>query len=851
MKSNQPPKAIELKKENTLPMRFFKKIVHLENGIRLIGDYHAFIRILADDLVKIAILPPDVEESESLCGYKKQWNKTEYIIEEKEGRVELITEKLIVRITKEPFAIDFLTKNGELINGDVPKMGSGYERYYHGCTDKHQDSEQLISESGLRPYLFRQTDESECIYGLGEHLGRLNKKGCSLGQWNSDCYEYVEEPDLYMYGSVPFHIGLKKVGKKSGQAYGLFFDNTHRIEYRLDPHHHGQYHMFADGGLLTYYFMFGPEIPNVLERYTELTGRIQLPNLWALGYHQAHFTYRTAEEVVEVARKHREHRIPLDAMYTDIDYMHGAMVFTFGKGYKKPESWALQLHDLGVRWVAVNDPTVKVESGYFVYEEGLKQDAFVKQTNGEIFIGDSWPGNVVYPDAANSNVRKWWAEKHEVLFKPGADGIWNDMTEPASFAPFGGPCTHFYHTIPMSCIHEEDSLKHQKRQIPHREFHNIFAHFFALAVHEGFERFKPDVRPFVTSRNFFAGTQRLVTVWTGDCTPTWQVLRQSLQLHMNLGLSGFPFVGTDIGGFTNMTSPELMARWIQLGAFYPFARNQYGPFNGESPYPGNELYHYPDWVLNIGRTYLSLRYELLPYTYTQFWKSTWNGQPIQQPLVYQFQEDENTYEIQDQFMWGSDLMVAPVVHKGSQERDVYLPKGQGWVDYWTDEILNGGQSVHRKSPVELMPIYVKMNVIIPRREVQQYVDEQKLRVLQLSIYVDQQAETLFYEDDGHSLAHQRGIYNKMKLEVLKQKKEIIFRASMEHDGFASTIESYLLQIHHIHNKPKKVAPLNGETYTEKSDKNRLYPGMWHYEELSSILYVHLPKQDREEIRILL
>ncbi|MEC0664467.1 glycoside hydrolase family 31 protein [Priestia flexa] len=875
MAANQPPVALELQRDNL--DRFELESWSLRSyGLSLIGrdGYHGDIRVLAPDLVKVDILPEGEEAFNTPGVLKTDWDTPEFDIEESDDNILISTSSLVISVQIEPFGINLYDTDMNLISGSHPN-GMGYERFPFqdwtrsvvpfGSQEKN-DSQEMVDIRRLRPFVFRESDDTEHIYGLGMHASPQDLKPIdSVGQWNSDAYGYQFEPEAYLYASNPFHIGLKDIETDDGiehKAYAMYLDNTYRVEHRLgrEQNDDSSYHFFSYGGNLSLYIMFGPEIPTIVERFTELTGRIELPPVWALGLQQSHWTYPSSEVILEVARRYREAEIPLDAMHTDIDYFGpGFRVFTFNESYKNPEIWAAELEEMGVKWVAIVNPGINSEEPlYFVAEEAFERDVLVRTGLGEVYEARVWPDEAVWTDYALEEGREWWAGQFGFMFEAGLDGIWQDMTEPAVFPPTSPEnMADFYHTMPMDNVHA--NIYGEPGPIFHREFHNLYGNFTAISHNRAFEMFLPNTRKFILTRNAFTGIQRYATVWTGDSTSNWEGFRGTFGIHQNMGLSGWTLMGTDFGGFVALPSAELMARWIQGGFAAPYVRDHYDDIEKSVPtppgpeFPGQEMYNFPEWVQEVARQYIGLRYRLLPYLYSEVYKASQTGWLIQQPLTFQFQDDPDTHKITYQYMFGECIMVAPVVQQGERFKYVYFPSGTQWVDWYTDEIIDGGQRMLVDAPRDFLPLYVKRNCIIPSRELQQYTGQRPLRNLQLDVYLGadsaDRAEYEFYLDDQNTFDYRDGEFDLTGFVADRTRRgNIIFTREEIEDGFDDPIERYTLVFHHVMRRPRRVQVSSSPSadITEVDSLDCLEDNTFFYDSCANLLYVQVGR-DFEEV----
>ena len=387
--------------------------------------------------------------------------------------------------------------------------------------------------------------------------------------------------------------------------------------------------------------------------------------------------------------------------------------------------------------MVIVDPGVKVDPAYPVCAEGLARDAFCRLPDGQHFVGPVWPGDCYFPDFADPEVRVWWGGLYGRLLETGVAGVWNDMNEPAIF-----PAA----TMPDSVQHRAEGAA---GRVAHRTLHNAYGQLMAQACAEGLRRLRPDERPFVISRAGYAGIQRHALTWTGDNVSTWDHLRLTIPMILNLGLSGQPFAGPDTGGFSGDADGELVTRWTQLGAFLPFFRNHSAlGTRSQEPYVFGEPFE------SICRRYIELRYRLLPAIYTAFWQAAERGMPVARPLALAFPADRRTASLDDEYLFGDALLVAPILERGARGRGVYLPQG-AWYDFWSGARLAGPGDVPAHAPLETLPLYARAGSVVPLGPVMQYTDQLVPRTLDLHIFPGD-GESWLYEDDGHTLAHVRG-----------------------------------------------------------------------------------------------
>jgi alpha-glucosidase len=640
----------------------------------------------------------------------------------------LRTGSLRVRVSYAPFRIAFASADGQALDEDDPARGMGY--------------------SGRATRAWKRLGVDDHVYGLGEKTGELDKRGRYRGgydyaMWNSDTYAYTDDTDP-LYVSVPFYIVLRH-----GRAHGIFLDNTFRTSFDIGKEDPGLISFGAVDGVLDYYFIDGPTPKDVVRRYTELTGRTPLPPLWALGYNQCRYSYYPEAKVRAIADTFRQKHIPADVIWLDIHYEDGYNPFTWDpQRFPDPPRMVADLRDQGFRVVTIVDPHPKAQPGWSVYDTGLAAGAFVKNPDGSVHKAPVWPSNAeknpgpsVFPDFTKASARAWWGDQLKTPYVDvGIAGIWNDMNEPAVF-------TEPWHTMDLDVRHDGDGQPTDEREI-----HNVYGQLNSRATFEGLARLRPDERPFVLTRATFAGGQRWAAVWPGDNVSDWFALRATIPMFSNMGLSGFSFIGADIGGFAEAPSPELFTRWLQTGVFYPFMRTHttFGT-------PDQEPWSYGPEHEAINRRAIEMRYQLLPEVYTVMEEASRTGLPALRPLLLEYPEDEKTYQRQDEFLFGRDLLVAPVLREGVREREVYLPQGT-WFDYATGKRFDGGKPVVVPVTMEAIPVFVRGGSIVFRQPVVQHTGAMAGQALRLLVAGDGAAEGSEYEDDGHTLAHDRGVF---------------------------------------------------------------------------------------------
>lgn len=597
----------------------------------------------------------------------------------------------------------------------------------------------------------KASKDGECFYGLGDKATQMNLKGKRLENFATDQYAFQKDQEP-LYKVVPFYIGLQ-----NKQSYGIFFDNTFRTYFDFCHERRNVTSYWAEGGEMNYYFIYGPQMQDVVTTYTDLTGKPELPPLWALGYHQCKWSYYPESNFKAIAAKFRELKIPCDALYLDIDYMDGFRCFTWNKDYfPDPKRMVAELAEDGFKTVVIIDPGIKIDKEYSVYKEALEKDYFCKRADGPYMKGKVWPGECNFPDYTNPAVREWWAGLFKELISDiGVKGVWNDMNEPAIMEVPNK-------TFPMDVRHDYDG-----NPCSHRKAHNIYGTQMARATYHGVKRFAYPKRPFVITRSAYAGAQRYSSSWTGDNIATWEHLWIANIQMQRMSISGMGFTGSDIGGFAEQPSGELYARWIQLGVFHPFCRTHSSGDHGDQ-----EPWAFDEEVIDITRKFVNLRYQLLPYLYTMFWQYIEEGIPMLKPLVYFDQEDTQTHYRNDEFIFGNQILVCPILEPNALGRRMYLPRGI-WYNYWTNEQVKGGKEIWVDTKFDEIPIFVKAGAIIPKYPVQQYVGELQFDELTLDVYYKEGKEkSVVYEDAQDGYDYKKGRYSFLSFLTNGKQKEL-------------------------------------------------------------------------------
>ena len=576
------------------------------------------------------------------------------------------------------------------------------------------------------------------LYGTGECAGPLLRNGHVTEAWNYDAFGYgLGDPNLYT--AHPWVLAVRA----DGTAFGVLADTTERCEMDL----RGGITFRAPNYQFPLIVIEGDSPQEVMVGLGRLTGTIDMPPKWAVGYHQCRYSYNPDSRVKEVAQEFRDRKLPADVIWMDIDYMDGYRVFTFDEEqFPDPAGLNEWLDERGWSNVWMIDPGVKKEDGYFVYDSGTAHDVWVKDAEGGVYTGEVWPGVCVFPDYLRSDVRRWWAGLYEDFMALGIDGVGNDMKEPAVF----NVATK---TMPEDNRHDADPELGGPGD--HARYHNVYGMMMIKATREGVMEVNPDKRPFVLSRANYIGGHRYGATWTGDNSANWPHLEMSIPMTLNLSLSGQPFCGPDIGGFAYNGDGELFARWMGYGALLPFSRGHTAKGNIDK-----EPWSFGPEVEATSRRALERRYRLMPYLYTQFWVSSRTGLPIAAPTFFADPADPALRSEDDSFLLGEDLLVVAKVTPEA-DRVAVLPRpidGVAWARFDFPSFDGGRDSKDIHQP----DLYIKPGSIITAAPVTQYFGDRPDSRDELHLIVhlgaDGTAEGTIYEDAGEGWGFKDGEY---------------------------------------------------------------------------------------------
>ncbi|WP_348825665.1 glycoside hydrolase family 31 protein [Flavobacterium aestuarii] len=732
-------------------------------------------------------------------------------VNEETSAYEIFTEQLRIRINKNPFKLQVYDKYQKLLFNDYNEKG-------YVKNNKH-----------IASYKTLKSDEQ--FFGLGEKAGTLNRRGKSYKMWNSDqpCYGVNEDP---LYKSIPFFM--------STNHYGIFFDNTYKTEFKFGSESNDYYSFEAPNGEMVYYFMYGNDYKEIIKNYIDLTGKPIMPPKWALGFSQCRGNYTAENQAKEIASEFRKRKIPCDIIYQDIGWVEGLQDFDWKKSnYQNPKEMVKKMGDQGFKMIISQDPVIS-QANKKQWEEANSNSYFTidSRTGKSYDMPWPWGGNCGVVDFTKPEVADWWGSYQQKPLDDGVRGFWTDMGEPA-----------------WSNEDATDRLNMKHHLGMHDEIHNVYGFTWDKAVTEQFYKHNPNKRIFQMTRAAYAGLQRYTFGWSGDSgngnnvLEGWNQFANQIPVGLSAGLGIIPFWTSDISGYCGDIKDydamsELYVRWMQFGIFNPLSRAHHEGGNAVEPWVfGTE-------VENITRSAIELKYQLFPYIYTYARVAHDTGMPLMRALFLEFPNEIETFELNGQFLFGRELLVAPVVEKGAVTKKVYFPEGE-WINYNNNKnIYKGNQWVTVDAPLNAIPIFVKKGSIIPTMPVMQYIHEKPIYPVSFDVYPDKvgkESSFVLYEDDGESRDYEKDVFCKTKITALANSSgyEIHINAREDNGYKPLGTRNYIVKLH-CDGKPKNILVNTSKIKKEQIEKLN-EKALADYENISyswddkqGIVYVKLP-----------
>lgn len=764
------------------------------------------INLYSEGIVKVWIDPEGTFErnNDSYAVLDKEANGSANVSETPQG-YEIYTGNLIIRINKSPFRIRFFDKYQKLLLED------------------YQDKGFLLNDESMSVSKTLRADEN--IYGLGEKAGPLNRRGRSYKMWNSDkpCYGVNEDP---LYKSIPFFM--------SNYGYGLFFDNTYKTTYDFGEENDNYFTFGTPGGEMIYYFLFGPTYKEIISRYIELTGHPIMPPKWALGFSQCRGLLTNEKLTRDIAAGYRERNIPCDIIYQDIGWTQHLQDFEWRDGnYDDPVQMVSDLDDQGFKVIVSQDPVIS-QANKSQWQEADSLGFFAKDVRTGKTYDMPWPwgGNCGVVDFTNPEVADWWGAYQQKVIDDGVRGFWTDMGEPA-----------------WSNEESTDRLNMEHHDGMHDEVHNVYGLTWDKVVTEQFEKRNPNTRVFQMTRAAFAGLQRYTFGWSGDTgngynvTEGWKQLANQIPVGLSAGMGGIPFWSCDISGYCGDIEDydamaELYARWMQFGVFNPLSRAHHEGNNAVEPWL------FGDEVEAISKAAIELKYTLFPYIYTYARVAHDTGLPLMRPMFLEYPDDPETENLGTQFMFGEELLVAPVMEEAAANKRVYLPEGE-WYDYHDPRIsYEGGQWIDYPVTLESIPLFVRQGAVVPTMPVMQYIHEDPGYPLTYEVFparVNRTASFEIYEDDGETNDYKRDVYLKriFQCKTTRAGFEITLDTKSQ-NGYKTSERKSIIHLY-TNKEPGGVTTAGGDKLKKGErhiGKNRM---AWYYDKDQNICVIRVPE----------
>ncbi|NEU08527.1 DUF4968 domain-containing protein [Flavihumibacter sp. R14] len=796
-------------------------VFNCENNAKVLLEF------CSGQVVKVWIDPAGKFErkNESFAVVNEKLGELKINVNDEASAYEIFTGQLRVRVNKRPFSLQIFDKYQKLLLGDY--LDQGFVK----------EDKRLVS--------YKSLGSDEQFFGLGEKGGPLNRRGRSYKMWNSDnpCYGVNDDP---LYKSIPFFMSSKR--------YGIFFDNTYKTEFKFGSESNDYFSFEAPAGEMLYYFIFGNDYKEIISQYTELTGAPIMPPKWAFGFSQSRGMYTYETQARSIAAEFRQRNIPCDIIFQDIGWVQQLQDFEWNKDrYKDPRGMLKHLDSLGFKMIVSQDPVISQKNGNLAEEGGTNGKGFNKQwieaDSLGYFTTDSrtgksydmpwpWGGNCGVVDFTKPGVADWWGKYQQKPVSDGVRGFWTDMGEPAWTNEDAKDRLFMKHHLGM-----------------HDEIHNVYGLTWDKVVTEQFEKHNPNKRIFQMTRAAYAGLQRYTFGWSGDSgngnnvLEGWGQLANQIPVALSAGMGLIPFWATDISGYCgeikdHKAMAELYTRWMQFGVFNPLSRAHHEGDNAVEPWmfgPETE---------NISREAIRLKYKLFPYIYTYAREAHDTGMPLMRALLLEYPNDTETFKTDGQFLFGKELLVAPVVEKGATTKKVYLPEGD-WIDFNDGKTsYKGGQWITAAAPLNVIPLFVRKGSIIPMMPVMQYIHEKPSYPLNLEVFPaaeNQEASFELYEDEGENNDYKKDIYCKTRFtcQTLKSGYKVNIQ-KREEKGYTPAGKRNLVIKLHLESKPKsvlvnlsKIKPVKPGSLTESvnGDFEKL---IWSWDETTGVCTIKVP-----------
>jgi len=737
-------------------------IVTVSDGYYRIVVYHK-------KAFQVSFFPNDFEVKSFSYAVGAKPEKPDYLIKDESNVVKIESKGLKLFITKKPFNMSFY-RYSELLFAE----NEGYIK---------TDSSQIINF---------KIDDNEVLFGGGARVLGMNRRGNNLEMYNKAHYGYETHSELMNF-TLPMYISSKK--------YVVLFDNASMGNLDLDSKKNNTIQYETVSGAINYFVVASNDWFDLSDQLTNLTGRQPMPPRWAFGNFSSRFGYHSQKEVLKTVDKYFEDEIPLDAVIVDI--------YWFGKGIKgsmgnldwyrdsfpEPDKMIKQLKSKGVKPILVTEPFILTTSNK--WQEAVDEQILGTDTAGNPYTFDFYFGNTGLIDVFKPEAREWFWNIYKDLTQQGIAGWWGDLGEPE--------------VHPAALQHVNGSAN---------EVHNAYGHEWAKLIYEGYKKDFPNTRPFILMRAGFAGSQRYGMIpWTGDVSRTWGGLVPQPELALQMGMQGLAYMHSDLGGFAiaDTTKPiddELYIRWLQYGVFQPIFRP-----HAQEQVPSEPVFQIESTKAQAKKS-IDLRYRLLPYNYSLAFDNNQTGKPLMYPLFYIEPKNADLLNYDEAYMWGDAFLVSPVKEAGKQNQKVYLPKGNSWINYYTNELFKGGQEITQSLTIDNIPVFVKGGEFVPMLAEAKQTQYYSINEFEMHYYADEEVRSsnyALYNDDGETNnSFEKGIFEILNFDAKNNEKMLTITVERKTGKSYNKMDENLITffLHNISKKPKKIL-VNGEKYPDK------------------------------------
>lgn len=671
-------------------------------------------------------------------------------------------------------------------------------RYTYGrCMETGAVLEKPEIEAGVLPFFAVDENEKtftyrmaehDRVYGLGENLRGMNKRGWIYESKCTDDPNHTEDKRS-LYAAHNFFV------VDGTELFGVFIDYPGILSIDIGYTKMDTLKVQVSDWNLEFYLITGADVKDVVKQFRKMIGRSYIPPLWAFGYGQSRWGYKSEEDIREVVKKYRECQIPLDSVYLDIDYMERFKDFTLNpETFPNFKEFVEEMKQERIHLVPIIDAGVKQEDGYPIYEEGIEKGYFCKKEDGTPFVAAVWPGKALFPDMLNTEARNWFGDQYKFLLDQGIEGFWNDMNEPSIFYTedrlksvmekldeYKGKNLDIHSFFEFQGLvsglsnNEEDYKEFYHNmdgvRVRHDRVHNLFGYNMTKAAGEAFERLVPEKRILMFSRSSYIGMHRYGGIWQGDNKSWWSHLLLNIRMMPSLNMCGFLYTGADLGGFGADTTEELLMRWLEFGIFTPLMRNHSADGTREQ-----EVYRFEK--TEGFRHVIGMRYRMIPYLYSEYMKAALRNEMMFRPLAFDYPEDPYAVQVEDQLLLGGELMLAPVYEQNARGRYVYLPEEMKMIRFKQDGTMETQicRKGHQYIDVALTDVvfFLRPDKLIPlagKAQCTQDIDFDDVRLL--SYVKGNMASYEYYHDDGYGKDYENPDHISLLFATAEDDQEIL------------------------------------------------------------------------------